>query len=77
MPTKEEIASFSRGLRDTAELKRVSLWEAVCLHCEVTHMEPELLASLLSKSVIADLAVETQDLNLLRVRGKKVGRLPI
>lgn len=77
MPTKEEIASFSRGLRDTSERKQVSLWEAICMHCEITGMEPEVAAALLTKDVLADLTVETQDLNLLKVRGKKAGRLPI
>jgi hypothetical protein len=77
MPTKEEINSFSRGLRDTAERRHVTLWEAVCMHCDTTGMEPEVAASLLTKDVLADLTVEAQDLNLLRVRGRKAGRLPI
>jgi hypothetical protein len=77
MPTKEEINSFSRGLRDTIERKHVTLWEAICMHCEVTGMEPEIVASLLTKDILADLTVEVQDMNLLKVRGKKAGRLPI
>ena len=77
MPTKEEINSCSRGVRDTSERKNMSLWEALCMHCEVTGMEAEVASSLLTKDILADLTLEVQDLNLLRVRGKKAGRLPI
>jgi hypothetical protein len=40
-------------------------------------MEPEAAASLLTVDVLADLEVEVQDLNLLKDRGRKTGRLPI
>lgn len=77
MPTKEEIQNFSLMLREYAAHKKMGLWEALCLYCETTNMESEVAASLLTKAVLADLAVEVQDMNLLKIRGKKAGRLPI
>ncbi len=46
-------------------------------YCNASNMESEVAASLLTKAVLADLTVELQDLNMLRKRGKKAGRLPI
>jgi len=77
MPTKEEIQNFSLMLREYAAHKNLGLWDALILYCESTNMESEVAASLLTKSVLVDLTVEVQDMNLLRVRGKKAGRLPI
>lgn len=77
MPTKEEVQNFSLMLREFAAHKKMGLWEALILYCETSHMESEVAASLLTKAILADLTVETQDLNLLRKRGKKAGRLPI
>lgn len=77
MPTKEEIQNFSLMLREYAAHKKLGLWEALVLYCDTTGMEQEVAASLLTKAVLADLTVEVQDMNLLKVRGKKAGRLPI
>jgi sulfite reductase alpha subunit-like flavoprotein len=77
MPTKEEIQNFSLMLREYAAHKNIGLWEALLLYCQTTGMESEVAASLLTKAVLADLSVEVQDMNLLKVRGKKAGRLPI
>lgn len=76
MPTKEEINNFSLMLREYAAHKKLGLWEALVLYCETTEMENEVAASLLNQSVLADLSVEVQDLNLLKKRGTKSGRLP-
>lgn len=77
MPTKEEINNFSLMLREYAEHKQMGLWEALVHYCQKSDMESEVAASLLNKSVLADIQVEVQDLNLLKKRGKKSGRLPI
>jgi hypothetical protein len=77
MPTKEEIQNFSLMLREYAAHKQLGLWEALLHYCDAMDMESELAASLLNKSVLADIAVEVQDLNLLKRRGGKSGRLPI
>lgn len=77
MPTKEEVQNFSLMLREYAEHKKLGLWDALVLYCEKTQMEPEVAATLLTKSVLADLTIETQDRNLLKERGRKAGRLPI
>lgn len=77
MPTKEEIQNFSLMLREYAAHKKMGLWEGLLTYCETTGMESEVAASLLTKAVLADLTVEAQDMNLLRTRGKKAGRLPI
>jgi hypothetical protein len=77
MPTKEEVNNFSLMLREYAAHKGLGLWDALVHYCSHTNMESEVAASLLNKAVLADLTVEIQDLNLLRRRGKKAGRLPI
>jgi len=77
MPTKEEIQNFSLMLREYAAHKRMGLWEALVTYCDTTSMESEVAASLLTKSVLADMTVEAQDLNLLKERGKRSGRLPL
>ncbi len=77
MPTKEEIQNFSLMLREYAAHKKLGLWDALVFYCESTNMESEVAASLLTREVLVDLSVEVQDLNLLKMRGKKPGRLPI
>jgi hypothetical protein len=77
MPTKEEIQNFSLMLREYSARRNVSLWDGLLHYCEQTGMESEVAASLLTKAVRADLTIETQDLNLLKRRGKKDGRLPV
>lgn len=77
MPTKEEIQNFSLMLREYAAHKKIGLWDALLMYCTDHNMESEVAASLLTKPVLADIAIEVQDLNLLKVRGKKAGRLPI
>lgn len=77
MPTKDEIQNFSLMLREYAAHRGVSLWEGLVHYCEKTGMESELAASLLNKTVRVDLQIELQDLNLLKKRGKKDGRLPL
>jgi len=77
MPTKEEIQNFSLMLREYAAHKRMGLWEALVTYCDTMSMESEVAASLLTKSVLADMTSEVQDLNLLRIRGPKRGRLPL
>lgn len=77
MPTREEIQNFSLMLREYAAHKKIGLWEALLLYCNTTNMESEVAASLLTKPVLADIAMEVQDLNLLKKRGKKAGRLPV
>lgn len=77
MPTKEEIQNFSLMLREYAAHKHLGLWEALLTYCDTTGMESEIAASLLTKAVLADMTVEAQDLNLLKVRGKRAGRLPL
>lgn len=76
MPTKEEINNFSLMLREYAAHKKLGLWEALVFYCETTGMEAEVAATLLNKSVMADLSMEVQDLNLLSNRGRRSGRLP-
>jgi hypothetical protein len=77
MPTKDEIQNFSLMLREYASHRGVSLWDGLVHYCEKTGMESELAASLLNKTVRVDLQIELQDLNLLKKRGKKDGRLPL
>ena len=77
MPTKEEVNNFSLMLREYAAHQRLGLWDALVHYCNTRNMESEVAASLLTKAVLADLTVEIQDLNLLKRRGKKAGRLPI
>jgi hypothetical protein len=76
-PTKEEIQNFSLMLREYAAHKQIGLWEALLLYCETTGLEPDMAASCLTKPLLADITVEVQDMNLLKIRGKKSGRLPI
>jgi hypothetical protein len=64
-------------LREYCTHKKVGLWEGLTLYCEQLNMEPESAASLLTVDVLADLEIEVQDLNLLKERGRKTGRLPI
>jgi len=75
MPTKEEIQNFSLMLREYAAHKKISLWEGLNLYCEQSGLEPEVVATLLTKNVLADLTIDVQDRNLLKMR--RVGRLPI
>lgn len=77
MPTKVEIDNFSLMLREFAARQGLGLWDALVHFCNTRNMESEVAASLLNKAVLADLTVEIQDLNLLKRRGKKAGRLPI
>lgn len=77
MPTKEEIQNFSLMLREYAAHRNVSLWDGLVHYCEKSGMESEVAASLLTKAIRADLTLEIQDLNLLKRRGKKDGRLPL
>jgi hypothetical protein len=77
MPTKEEVNNFSLMLREYAAHKNLGLWDALVHYCNKMNMESEIAASLLTKAVLADLTVEIQDLNLLKKRGKKAGRLPL
>ena len=77
MPTKDEIQNFSLMLREYAAHKRLGLWDALVHYCNEKGMESELAAMLLTKDVLADITIELQDLNLLKHRGKKPGRLPI
>lgn len=77
MPTKEEISNFSLMLREYSAYKKLSLWDGLIDYCNKHGMESEVAASLLNKAVLADLTVEIQDLNLLKKRGRKSGRLPI
>lgn len=77
MPTKEEIQNFSLMLREMSAFRNIGLWEALVTYCETTGMESEVAASLLTRSVLADMAAEVHDLNLLKVRGTRSGRLPL
>lgn len=77
MPTKDEIQNFSLMLREYAAHRGVSLWDGLVHYCDKTGMESEVAASLLTKAVRVDLTLELQDLNLLKKRGKKDGRLPL
>jgi hypothetical protein len=77
MPTREEIQNFSLMLREMAAHQHMSLWDTLLHYCEKTGMESEVAASLLTRAVRADLTIEIQDLNLLKRRGKKDGRLPL
>jgi restriction endonuclease Mrr len=77
MPTKDEIQNFSLMLREYAAHKGLGLWDALVHYCSTSGMESELAASLLTASVLEDIAVEVRDLNLLKERGGKPGRLPI
>jgi hypothetical protein len=77
MPTKEEVNNFSLMLREYSQHKKLSLWDGLVHYCSEHGMESEVAASLLNKAVLADLTVEIQDLNLLKKRGRKSGRLPI
>jgi len=75
MPTKDEIRNFSLMLREYAERNKLGLWDALNLYCETFNVESEVAASQLSRDILADLTIEVSDLNLLKERGKKSGRL--
>ena len=77
MPTKEEIRNFSLMVREYAAHLQLGLWEGLLHYCETKGMESEVAATLLNKDILADLTVEVQDMNLLKRRGRKSGRLPI
>jgi hypothetical protein len=77
MPTKEEVQNFSLMLREYAAHKGITLWEGLVHYCEKSGMESEVAASLLTKALRVDLTLEIEDLNLLKRRGKKDGRLPL
>lgn len=77
MPTKEEVNNFSLMLREYSAHRGISLWEGLLHYCDTTGMESEVAASLLNKAVRADLTIEISDLNLLKKRGRKAGRLPL
>jgi hypothetical protein len=77
MPTKEEVQNFSLMLREYSAHRGISLWDGLLHYCGKTGMESEVAASLLTKAVRADLTIEISDLNLLKRRGKKDGRLPL
>jgi len=77
MPTTDEIEVFSKMIRVRSALKNIPLWEALTDYVSESEMEPQIVASLLSKSLKADIMCECDDLNLLRDRGKKSVKLPL
>ena len=77
MPTKDEMRIWCLSLREYCAHKKVGLWEGLQLYCEQLGVEPESAASLLTADILADLEIEVSDLNLLKERGVKSGRLPI
>lgn len=77
MPTRGEIASFSQMIEESAAKNEVSLWETLVDYCNDEGIEHVVAASLLTKSLKDQIMVEVQDLNLLKGRGKKGGKLPI
>lgn len=77
MPTRGEIVSFSQIIQDTATKNEVSLWETLVDYCNDEGIEHVVAASLLTKSLKDQIMVEVQELNLLKGRAKKGGKLPI
>jgi hypothetical protein len=77
MPTKDEIEAFSRMIRQRSHEHNISLWEALIDYSEEHDIEHAVVASLLSKSLRADITLEVKDLNLLKQRGRKETVLPL
>lgn len=77
MPTKDEIEAFSRMIRHLAHEHSISLWEALVDYTEESEMEHTVIASLLSRSLRADITLEVKDLNLLKQRGQRETLLPL
>jgi hypothetical protein len=72
---KEEIVRFSTLIEEIAEVKKCSHLEAVMLYCEMSGLEVDLAAKLVSASLKARLKIEAEDLNL--IQKSNVKRIPI
>lgn len=72
---KEEIVRFSTLIEEIADVKKCSHLEAVMLYCEMSGLEVDLAAKLVSASLKARLKIEAEDLNL--IQRSNVKRIPI
>jgi hypothetical protein len=77
MPTRVEIENWSLMLREYSKRKNLTLWEGLCDYCGEFNVEPEIAASQLTERIKLDIEEEAQELNLMREKGEKSGRLPI
>jgi hypothetical protein len=73
MPSKDEIAEFSKLIRDIAYELEISHMDAIINHCDETGMEVEVASTLLSSALKSQIKEEAQSLNLI----KKNSKLPI
>jgi hypothetical protein len=73
MPTRDEIKDFSVMVERLASDEGIGLMDAICYHCEVTGLEIEVAATLISSALKAKIKEEAQENNML----KKSSKLPI
>jgi hypothetical protein len=73
MPTRDEIKDFSMLVENLASDEGIGLMDAICYHCELTGLEIEVAATLISSALKAKIKEEAQENNML----KKSSKLPI
>jgi hypothetical protein len=73
MANKDEIRTFSILIEKLSKEKRIGYMEAILHHCEITGLEVEVAATLITAPLKAKISEEAQELNML----KKQPKLPI
>lgn len=65
MATKEETLKFSQQIETLARNKSIPYMEAIVLHCEMTGMEIDIAAKLITGNLKSKITQEAQDLHFL------------
>lgn len=73
MPSKDEIREFSLKIEEIADMYNIHCMEAIVQHCELSGIEVEIAATLISSHLKARIKEEAQSVNLI----KKASKLPL
>jgi hypothetical protein len=65
MPTKDEIINFSLTIETLATDKQISYMDAIMHHCQLSGLEIELAAKLISGPLKSKIQIEAESLNYL------------
>lgn len=72
---KEEIQNFSKEIEILAKNKSIPYMDAIILHCEISGLEVEIAARLISASLKSKIKKEAENLNFLPK--SKNSKLPV
>ena len=74
MPTKDEMAKFSKSIESLVANTDYNYIEAIVEHCKTTGLEIEVAATLINSNLKSKIEANAMDNNMLKDKG---ARLPI